>query len=56
LILDRWKCTYDKTYNGTCDMPKAIASEHCYYHDKVVRDLIEVDEESVIREMPTMAN
>jgi hypothetical protein len=50
-----WRCTYDKTYNGTCDQQRQVGKETCYYHTKVVAGLIEVDEDNVMLEMPAIS-
>ena len=50
-----WNCTYTRTISGSCDQQKSRGREQCYYHVKVVDKLIEADEESALREMPTIS-
>lgn len=53
--MESWQCTYTKTYNGACDQPQERGSDKCYYHNKVANGLIDTDEQTVMREMPTIA-
>ncbi|MCA1799871.1 MAG: hypothetical protein LC650_01070 [Actinobacteria bacterium] len=50
-----WQCTYTKTLRGVCDQQKSLGAEYCFYHEKVMAKLVtDVDEESVIKNMPTI--
>jgi hypothetical protein len=53
-MYSNWVCSYTKTFNGSCDQPKARGESMCYYHLKVEQGLIETDEENVMRDMPSI--
>lgn len=47
-------CIYDKTVAGHCAQTKTRGSVYCYYHNKVINKLIEVDERASVLALPTM--
>lgn len=50
-----WNCEYTKTLSGTCDQQKSPGGKYCFYHTKVDKGYItDVDEQAVIRDMPTI--
>ena len=50
-----WQCEYSKTYSGFCEQEKTAGRSQCYYHAKVVDDLITADEAAAILDTPTIS-
>jgi hypothetical protein len=48
------KCTYAKTYTGSCDQTVMNESGLCYYHTKVSKELIDSDPILSMRQSPTI--